>query len=157
MSGHTFAVELYDSVLKSKIITLLVVAIVLLVCFVVAAFYCIREIKDKKTKLSYVVFLGVVTIFLFLLISLGSQILTYCKDYIEKAYVQYEGSATIQEQTVFGRNPSDYIISFVQDGELVELVSKKKYEVGDVEKIYIVYTKHSKCIIEIVIEQKIES
>ena len=149
-------IDSYNSALKSELTKLIIVAVVLFIIFIGISVYSIVQIKkDKSKKLPYVQLVVTVVMFAFLGISLGSQISSFAKDIDQEAYVLYEGPATVREehQVVFGDLPTgytEYIISFEQDGEQIELSMRKDYELYEnIEKIYIVYSKHSNYILEL--------
>jgi hypothetical protein len=98
--------------------------------------------------------IALVLVFIFLSISLAAQIFSYNKDIAENSYIQYEGSAKIQtrKQIIFGGIPTgytEYVVSFELNGEQVELYMRKDPNlVGDVDEIFVIYSEHSKYIIE---------
>lgn len=150
-------IDLYNSILKSKVTQLAIIAIVLCIIFIAIIVYSIIQIKEDKTKkFPYFQLIAMIVIFIFLGISLGSQIMSFTKDINEEAYILYEGPAAVREKRqviLGGRLPTaytEYIISFEQDGEQLELSTRKNYGFdNNVEKIYIVYSKHSNYILEI--------
>ena len=149
-------VDSYTSTLKSEVTQLTIIAAVLLIMFVAIIVYSIFQIKkDRTKKLPYVQLISAIVILLFLGVSLGSQIVSFSKDINEEAYVLYEGPATVREerQLILGAlttGYTEYIISFEHNGELIELSMRKDHGFsGDIEKIYVVYSKHSNYILEI--------
>jgi hypothetical protein len=157
MTIHSYNIENYESVLISEIIKLTIIAVILSLLFVAIIVYSIIQIKNDSTKkLPYIQLVGSIALFVLLAISLGLQIISYAKDITEETYIQYEGPANIrtERQIVFGGIPTgytEYIVSFEQDGELIELSMRKSCGLtGEIEKVYIVYSKHSKYIFEIV-------
>lgn len=156
MPNYSYDIEKYDSMLKSEVMKLSIIAIVLLVLFVVIIVYSILQIKNDRTKKSpYIQLIGAIALLVFLGISLGSQILSYTKDITEKSYMQYDGPANIriEHQVIFGGIPTgynEYIISFNHDGNQIELFMRKDYGLsGDIDKVYIVYSKYSNYVFEI--------
>lgn len=150
------SIDLYNSILKSEVTQLAIIAIVLCIIFIAIIVYSIIQIKkDKTKKFPYFQLIAMLVIFIFLGISLGSQIMSFAKDINEEAYILYEGTAAVREkqQVILGGLPTgytEYIISFEQDGEQLELSTRKNYGFdNNVEKIYIVYSKHSNYILEI--------
>ena len=149
-------IDKYTSTLKSELIKLIIIALLLAIIFIAFIVYSILQIKkDKSKKFPYIQLISVIAIFIFLGISLGSQMASFAKDIKEEAYVLYEGPATVREerQVIFGGLPTgytEYIISFEQDGKQIELSTRKNcgFEYN-IEKIYIVYSKHSNYILEI--------
>lgn len=157
MPNHFYNIENYESTLKSELTKLTIIAVILSLLFIAIIVYSIIQIKnDKAKKFPYVQIIGSIALFVFLATSLSLQIISYTKDIAEETYIQYEGPANIrtERRIVFGGIPTgynEYIISFKHNGELVELSTRKECGlIGDVEKIYIVYSKHSKYIFEIV-------
>lgn len=157
MPNYSYDIEKYESILKSEVMKLSIIAIVLLVLFSVIIVYSILQIKDDQTKkLSYIQLIAVIVLLVFLGISLGSQILSYKKDITEKSYMQYDGPANIriEHQVILGGIPTgynEYIISFNHDGNQVELFMRKDCGLsGDIDKVYIVYSKYSNYVFEIV-------
>ena len=149
-------VDSYTSTLKSEVTQLTIIAAVLLIMFVAIIVYSIFQIKkDRTKKLPYVQLISAIVILIFLGVSLGSQIVSFSKDINEEAYVLYEGPATVREerQLIFGAlttGYTEYIISFEHNGELIELSMRKDHGFsGDIEKIHVVYSKHSNYILEI--------
>ncbi len=149
-------IDLYNSILKSEVTQLAIIATVLCIIFIAIIVYSIIQIKkDKTKKFPYFQLIASLAIFIFLGISLGSQIISFTKDINEEAYILYEGPAVVREErhVTFGGLPTgytEYIISFEQDGEQLELSTRKNYGFdNNVEKIYIVYSKHSNYILEI--------
>ena len=80
----------------------------------------------------------------------------FVKDIKEKAYIQYNGPATVrtEQQLIFGSLTTgyiEYIISFEREDEQVELSLGTNYKfIGDIENVYIVYSKYSNYIVEII-------
>lgn len=155
MQNRFYDIGKCESILKSEVIKLIIVAVFLVILFVSVIVYSIIQIKnDKSKKLPYIQLVSSAIILVFLSISLGSQILSYTKDIDEKTYQQYEGPAHIrtERQIVLGGIPTgytEYIISFEQNGAEIELAMRKVCDsVGDVDKIYIVYSIYSNYIIE---------
>ena len=155
MPNKAYDIDQCTSSLKSEVTTLTVVAIVLLVLFVTVIVCSILQIKnDKSKKLPYIQIIVAFMIFVFLSVSLGTQISSYSKDLSQNSYVQYEGVAKIhtRKQLVWGGIPTgytEYVVSFELDGEQIELYMRKDPGfVGDVDNVFIVYAKHSKYIID---------
>ena len=170
MLNHSYSIAEYQSTLKSVRTTLIITYICLTLLFIGIIVYLVKKIKTdfektnkKKNKkkniplsLAYCLLIGLIVFFVLISTSLLRQIADYSQDISEEAYVQYEGAANIKKDTIIsggvGRLPSysvNYIISFEQNGEPIELVSDKYCnQTGDIKKIYIVYTKHSKHILE---------
>ena len=155
MLNHSYNLDLYNSTLKSEVIKLSIIAIFLFLLFVGMFLYSFVQIKNERTKkIPYIQLLAVIVIFSFLSVSLGSQICSFTKDILDETYLQYEGSANIrtEQKVVFGGIPtgySEHLISFEHNGEHIELSTRKDYGIdGDIEKIYIVYSQHSRFILE---------
>ena len=150
-----YDIEKCESALKTETLKLFIILTFLVILFIAAIAYSISEIKDNKAKkFPYIQLVAIAVIFAFLFVSLCSQISTYYKDIAEESYEQYEGSATISSQrhVLFGGIPTghtEYIISFDKDGTQVELSTRNRCDyVGDIDKIFIVYSKYSKHIIK---------
>lgn len=157
MPNYSYDIENYESILKSEVMKLSIIAVILLILFAVIIIYSILQIKNDRTKKSpYIQLIGAIVLLVFLVISLGSQILSYTKDITEKSYMQYEGPANIrtEHQVIFGGIPTgynEYIVSFNHDGNQIELSMRKDCGLsGDIDKVYIVYSKYSNYVFEIV-------
>ena len=155
MPNYSYDINKCESLLKSEAVKLTIIAIFLTILFASIIVFSIFQIRsDKSKKMPYIQLVASLLIFVFLFISLGTQILSYNRDIADESYVQYEGSANIEtkKQIVFGAIPTgytEYIISFELDGEQIELYMRKNPDtVGYVDKIFIVYSKHSKHIID---------
>ena len=156
MPISSYDVKKYESVLKSEVTKLTVIAVMFSLLIIAVIVYVVIQIKHERTnKMLFFTLLGSIILFAFLAFCLGSQIYSYRKDIAEEAYMQYEGPATvkIERQIIFGRLPTgynEYIISFEQDGKLNKLSMRKNCGlIGDIDNIYIVYSKHSNYILEI--------
>lgn len=156
MTSYSYNIEKYESLLKSEMVNLTIIAVVLALLFIAIIVFSIAQIKgDKTKKMPYVQLAGSIVVFVFLAFSLGSQIISYEKDIAEKAYIQYEGPATLKtkRQIIFGGLPTgynEYVVSFEQDGDQIELYTRKDLGfIGDIEKLYVVYSKYSNYIFEI--------
>ena len=156
MPTHSYNIEKYESILKSEATKLTIIAVMLSFVLIALIVYSVFEIKNNRTKIiPYIQLIGSLVLSVFLIITLGSQINSYTKDIAEKTYLQYEGSANIrvEKQILHGGIPAtstDYIISFEHNGEKIELFTKNYGLTGDIEKIYIVYSKYSHYILEII-------
>ena len=157
MPNHLYDVEKYNSILQSEVNKLWgigILGLIVLVAMVVYSIFLIRE--DKTKKFPYVQLVAVVVISVFLITSFGLSVSSYSKDLTEEAYIQYEGPATISKRrkVVFGNIPTwydEYIVSFHNNGEKVELSTRKDYETeGDIENLYIVYAQNSGVILEFI-------
>ena len=155
MPNRTYNIEIYESTLRSEIIKLSVIAIILILLFVGIIIYSILQIKrDRVKKLPYIQLLCAILLMIFLSTSLGVQLISYGKDISEASYIQYEGPVHIRtdRQIVFGGIPTgynEYIISFTHDGQHIELATRENPNFsGDIDKVYIVYSKHSNYIFE---------
>lgn len=155
MPERSYDVGSYNLTLRSEVNELWCIGILLLIVLIAMIVYSavlIRE--DMKKKFPYIQLIAVVVISVFLITSFGSSIISHYKDISEEAYIQYEGPATISKrrQVVFGNIPTwhnEYIISFNNNGEQVELSTRKDYGTeGDIENLYIVYAKNSGIILE---------
>lgn len=151
-------IEKYESTLRNEIVKLSVIATVLILLFIGIIIYSFLQIKlDKTKKLPYIQLFATIVLLVFLSISLGLQIISYAKDISEASYIQYEGPVCIrmERQIVFGGIPTgynEYIISFTHDGQQIDLAMRKDPKLsGDIEKAYVVYSKHSNYIFEFVI------
>ena len=154
MPNHTYDVEIYNAIIQTELNKLWGIGALLLIVLIAMVIYSVVLIReDKKKKFPYVQLIGVVLVSAFLMVSLGSSIISYSKDISEEAYIQYEGPATISKRrkVVLGNIPTwynEYVISF-NNGEQVELSTRKDYQKeGDVEKLYIVYAQNSGEILE---------
>ena len=157
MPTRSYNISVYDSILKSELVKLLIIAAVLVVIFVSMIIYSVVQIRNDKTrKTPYVQLIAVILVSMFLLTSLGSQIFAFGKDIVEEAYIQYEGPVNVRTKriVVFGGIPTghdEYIISFEYNGEYIELSTRKDYGMnGNIENLYIVYSRRSKFILEII-------
>ena len=156
MQNRFFDVDLYDSIMKSKITTLSVIAVALTIVFGLLITYSIVEIRENiKAKIKYVQLFVFVVIYLFLIISLILQIFGINKDFVAKNYVQYEGLAKINTErfTAYGALPTSYeetVIRFEYGGEHIKLSTEKRYPINQENvKIYIVYSENSKVILDL--------
>lgn len=157
MQNHSYDVETYNSTLQSEINKLWLIGILLLIVLIAMVVYSIILIREDKTKkFPYVQLIGVVVISAFLITSFGLTLISYSKDITEEAYIQYEGPATISKRrkVVLGNIPTwyyEYIVSFNNNGEQVELSTRKDYETeGAIENLYIVYAQNSGEILEFI-------
>lgn len=160
MPNKSYDIDQCTSSLKSEVTILTVVAVVLLILFVTVLVFSIRQIKNDKTKkLPYVQIIAALIIFIFLSVSLGTQIASYSKDLSQNSFVQYEGMAKIhtKKQLILGGIPTgytEYVISFELDGEQIDLYMRKDPGfVGEVDNVFVVYAKYSKHIINFEITQ----
>lgn len=156
MPNRPYNIDTYNSTLKSEVTTLTIIAVILSIIFIAIIVYSIIQIKnDKSKKLPYIQLIVAIAVFIFLAISLGSQIISYTNDITEEAYIQYEGPVTVrtEKQIILGGLPTgytEYVISFEHNGKQIELSMRKDYGlVGDIDNIYIVYSQHSNYILEI--------
>ena len=155
MPNHTYDVEVYNNIMQAELNELLVIGALLLIVLIALVVYSVVLIReDKKKKFPYIQLIGVVMVSVFLIVSFGSSIVTYSTDLHEEAYIQYEGPAAISKRrkVVFGNIPTwynEYYVSFNNNGEKVELSTRKDYEKeGNIEQLYIVYAKNSGVILE---------
>lgn len=97
-----------------------------------------------------------IVVSVFLVASFCSSIAAYSKDISDEAYIQYEGPAEIvkKRKVVLGNIPTwydEYVLLFYNDGELVELSTRKDYEAdGNIKELYVVYAKNSGEILEFI-------
>lgn len=157
MPNHTYNIKDYETVLKNEVSKLAIILIVLCLLFIAIIIFSVIQIKkDKTKKLPYIQLIASIALFVFLAVFLTIQIVSYVKDISEKTYLQYEGPVNIriERQVIFGGIPTaydEYIVSFEHNGEHIELSMRKNYGlIGDIENVYIVYSKHSNYIIEFV-------
>ncbi len=152
MPNHPYDVETYNAALQSEVNKSWGIGIALLIVLIAMVVYSIALIKEDKTKkFLYVQFIGLVVLSVFLITSFCSTILRYSKDISEEAYIQYEGPATIRKRRIFGTWLDEYVISFNNNGEQVELTTSKNYKAeGDIENLYIVYAQNSGEILEFI-------
>ncbi|MBR2320032.1 MAG: hypothetical protein IKA50_04535 [Clostridia bacterium] len=155
MPNHTYNVEAYNSIMKAELNKLWGIGALLLIVLIVIVVYSVVLIReDKKKKFPYIQLIGVVLVSIFLMVSFGSSIVSYSTDLHEEAYIEYEGPATISKRrkVVLGNIPTwynEYVVSFDNNGEQVELSTRKDYEKeGKIEQLYIVYAKNSGVILE---------
>ena len=155
MPNHTYNVEAYNDIMQAELNKLWGIGALLLIVLIAMVVYSIVLIKeDKKKKFPYIQLIGVVLISVFLMVSFGSSIVSYSTDLHEEAYIQYEGPVTISKRrkVVLGNIPTwynEYYVSFNNNGEKVELSTRKDYEKeGNIEKLYIVYAQNSGEILE---------
>lgn len=155
MLNYPYNVDSYNTMLKSEMIKLSLIFISLTIVFIILILYFAISIKKTKKKSLLIFLVGIVAAYIFLSSSLFLQITKFGRDLKEEAYVQYEGPATVREDRIYsgGSLSISYYISFEHNGELVELTmdnDKGYWLVGNIENIYIVYSKRSHCIVEIV-------
>ncbi|MBQ9919939.1 MAG: hypothetical protein IJO49_03840 [Clostridia bacterium] len=157
MPNHTYNVEAYNDIMQTELNKLWGIGALLLIVLIAIVVYSIVLIKeDKKKKFPYIQLIGVVLVSVFLMVSFGSSIVSYSTDLHEEAYIQYEGPATISKRrkVVLGNIPTwynEYYVSFNNNGEKVELSTRKDYEKeGNIENLYIVYAQNSGEILEFV-------
>lgn len=157
MQNHSYDVKTYNSILQSEVNKLWGIGILLFIVLVAMVVYSIILIREDKTKkFPYVQLIGVIVISAFLITSFGLSVSLYSKDITEEAYIQYEGPATISKKrkVVLGNIPTwynEYVVSFNNNGEQVELSTRKDYETeGDIENLYIVYAQNSGKILEFI-------
>lgn len=157
MPNRSYDIEAYNSTLQSEITKLWWIGIVLLIVLVAIVVYSVVLIRENKSKkLPYIQLIGSVVVSVFLMASFASTIVSYTKDVSEEAYVQYEGPAKINKKrkVVFGNIPTwydEYVVSFNNNGEWVELSTRKDYDTeGVIENLYIVYARNSGEILEFI-------
>ena len=155
MLNYPYNVDSYNTILKSEAMKLSLIIIPLTIVFIILILFFSISIKKTKKKYLLIFLVGIVATYIFLSSSLILQINNFCKDLKEKAYIQYEGPATVLEERIYsgGSISTSYYISFEHNGELVELTmdnDKGYWLVGNIENIYIVYSKRSHYIVEIV-------
>ena len=157
MPNHTYDVEGYNSIMQTELNKLWGIGVLLLIVLIVMVVYSVVLIReDKKKKFPYIQLIGAVLVSVFLMVSFGSSIVSYSTDLHEEAYIQYEGPATISKRrkVVLGNIPTwynEYYVSFNNNGEKVELSTRKDYEKeGNIENLYIVYAQNSGEILEFV-------
>ena len=156
MQNHSYDAELYRSILKSEVIKSSIIAIVLMVLFTsIIVYYIIRIKKDKAKKSVYVQLVVFIALFAFLSISVGRQIFAFSKDIVDETYIQYEGPATIKRESQISAggittSHSEYIISFKNNGETIELQTEKDYALeGNIDYVYIVYSQYSQFLLDL--------
>ncbi len=157
MPNQPYDVEVYNDIMQTELNKLWGIGALLLIVLIAMVVYSIVLIReDKKKKFPYVQLIGVVLISVFLMISFGSSIISYSKDISKEAYIQYNGPAAISKKrkVVFGNIPTwynEYVVSFNNNGEQVELSTRKDYQMeGDIENLYVVYAENSGEILEFV-------
>ena len=157
MPNHTYDVEVYNNIMQTELNKLWGIGALLLIVLIAMVVYSVVLIReDKKKKFPYIQLIGVVLVSIFLMVSFGSSIVSYSTDLHEEAYIQYEGPATISKRrkVVLGNIPTwynEYYVSFNNNGEKVELLTRKDYEKeGNIENLYIVYAQNSGEILEFV-------
>ena len=155
MLNYPYNVDSYNTILKSELIKLSLIFIPLTIVFVFLILYFAISIKKTKKKSLLICLVGIVSAYIFLSSSLCLQITKFYKDIKEKAYMQYEGPATVRKERIYtgGSLSTSYYISFEHNGDLVKLTmdnDKGYWLVGNIENIYIVYSKRSHYILEIV-------
>ena len=157
MPNHTYDVEVYNNIMQAELNELWGIGALLLIVLIAMVVYSVVLIReDMKKKFSYIQLIGVVLVSVFLMVSFGSSIVSYSTDLHEEAYIQYEGPATISKRrkVVLGNIPTwynEYYVSFNNNGEKVELSTRKDYEKeGNIENLYIVYAQNSGEILEFV-------
>ena len=157
MSNHSYDVETYNTTLQTELNKLWGIGVLLLIVLIAIVVYSIFLIREDKTKkLPYFQLIGVIVVSVLLITSFTSSIINYSKDISNEAYIQYEGSAEIvkKRKVVLGNIPTwydEYVISFYNNGKLVELSTRKDYAAEKkIENLYIVYAKNSGEILEFV-------
>lgn len=154
MPSRPFNIDKYNTLLKSEVTKLTVILIVLFILFVCVIILSINQ-KKRNKKAAYVQLVLTLIIFPFLLVSLITQIGSFNKDITSNAYIQYEGPVSIQtkKQLILGGINSaytEYIISFEYRSMQYELSVNKNYGFsGNTDNLYIVFSEHSKYILEI--------
>ncbi len=155
--NYTYNVEAYNDIMQTELYKLWGIGVLLLIVLIAMVVYSVVLIReDKKKKFPYVQLIGVVLISVFLMVSFGSSIVSHSNDLDEEAYIQYEGPATItkRKKVVWGNIPTwynEYVVSFNNNGEQVELSTRKDYEKeGNIDQLYIVYAQKSGIILEFV-------
>ena len=155
MPNHTYDVGVYNNIMQTELNKLWGIGALLLIVLIAIVVYSVVLIReDKKKKFPYIQLIGVVLVSIFLMVSFGSSIVSYSTDLHEEAYIEYEGPATISKRrkVVLGNIPTwynEYVVSFDNNGEQVELSTRKDYEKeGKIEQLYIVYAKNSGVILE---------
>ena len=157
MPNHTYDAEVYNDIMQTELNKLWGIGALLLIVLIAIVVYSVVLIReDKKKKFPYIQLIGVVLVSIFLMVSFGSSIVSYSTDLHEEAYIEYEGPATISKRrkVVLGNIPTwynEYYVSFNNNGEKVELSTRKDYEKeGNIENLYIVYAQNSGEILEFV-------
>lgn len=157
MSNHSYDVEIYNTILQNELNKLWGIGILLLIVLITIVVYSIVLIREDKTKkYPYVQLVSTIVVSVFLVASFCSSIAAYSKDISDEAYIQYEGPAEIvkKRKVVLGNIPTwydEYVLLFYNDGELVELSTRKDYEAdGNIKELYVVYAKNSGEILEFI-------
>lgn len=157
MASFPYDIEKYNSVLGKQVAIFVVGAIIVVIMFSVLAVMFAREIKEDKTKkFPYVRLVLAIVLGATLFFGVVHKIFNLSKDIAQEAYIQYEGSLSVKEHHwrffgVSGITHTDYIITFEQDGNIIELSLNKNYALtGDVENVYLVYSKRSMEILEFI-------
>ena len=152
----SYDIACYEVILKANLRSLVIIAFIIFVLLITLLVQSIVSIRTAKGKTwPCIELLTVIALFVLISFSLGTQIVSRQKDISEQAYIQYEGPATIAIESwrSYDGIPTrhdDYIISFNQDGVETELICEKAPPfTGEVENVYLVYSKHAKFIIEI--------
>lgn len=157
MPNRPYDIESYRAALRSEVILLCVIGAILSALFITVIMISARRLKEKPIrKIVYVELIESFFLLVVLLFVLGGQILALGRDISENAYVQYEGPVTVstERNVTFGNLPTaytEYVISFEQDGQKIELPTRKDYGLPqNTENVYIVYAKHSNYILEMI-------
>lgn len=153
MSNSSYFVDAYNATLKSEITGRIFIIAALLVLLLLIFLYSFLQIRKDKAKKGAYTFLGMmILVFAFFGVSLGSEIASYAKDIREQAYIMYEGPATIrtERQVVYGSTMryDNYVLSFYDDQQIEIYMEERPKDVGNVKKMYIVYSQHAKCLLE---------
>lgn len=154
MPNRPFNIDKYSSLMKSEVTKLTMLLIALFILFACAMILAVSQIKKRNKKVAYVQLALAVILFSFLLVSLMGQIGSFNKDITNSAYIRYEGPANIRmkKQLIFGGINSayaEYIISFEYQGVQYELTLNKNGGLsGDIDNLYIVFSEHSKYVLE---------
>lgn len=150
MAISSYKADLYNSILKTELVKFTIFAVILLVILISIIIGFLMEIKKNKAKKRlYVELFLVIAVFVFIFSSLFTQIVLFSMDIRSKSYICYVGPANIraERKIAWGGIPTgytEYVISFKNDANTVELFSRKKPKiVGNVDKVYIEYSKHS--------------
>ena len=156
MSNCFYDVDKYNDILKSKLIGFIIIAIMFLILFIALVWYAFFQAKKSKQKNPLCTWVGAAIVATaFLGTALGFQMASYVQDICEEAYVQYEGPASIRTERqstggLYSRSYTESILSFYHNGKQIELIvdDKELEHEGNIENIYVVYSKHSTCMLE---------
>lgn len=156
MSNYFYDVEKYSAILKAELNWFVIIEAIFVILLVALIWYAIAQAKENKNKNPLFSWVGTAIVAtVFLGTALGFQMASYVQDIGEEAYIQYEGPASIRAEQQsssgrYSRSYTEYIISFYHNGKYIDLtVEDKELErEGNIEKIYVVYSERSTCLLE---------